>query len=124
MLNTALRWRLVAAVFLACHGGLGKLPRAPNAQGYPAPRNASHLLASEPEADLFDRLRADKSIGRLLGGDRLFRSIERRTGRSLKPRKRPPILASLRSQGPDSHDFRARWRRDSEGNCCAAHRSL
>jgi putative transposase len=48
------------------------------------------LLASEPEADLFDRLRAAESIGRPLGDDRFLSRIERRTGRILKPAKRGP----------------------------------
>jgi putative transposase len=48
------------------------------------------LLACDPEADLFDRLRAAESIGRPLGGDRFLARIERLTGRSLKPRKRGP----------------------------------
>jgi putative transposase len=48
------------------------------------------LLASEPEADLFDRLRAAESIGRPLGDDRFLTRLERRTGRSLKPGKRGP----------------------------------
>ena len=48
------------------------------------------LLASEPEADLFDRLRAAESIGRPLGDDRFLARIERRTGRVLKAGKRGP----------------------------------
>jgi putative transposase len=48
------------------------------------------LLASDPEADLFDRLRAAESIGRPLGGDRFLARIERLTGRTLKPGKRGP----------------------------------
>jgi putative transposase len=48
------------------------------------------LLASAPETDLFDRLRAAESIGRPLGGDRFLTRIERLTGRSLKPGKRGP----------------------------------
>jgi putative transposase len=48
------------------------------------------LLASDPEADLFDRLRAAESIGRPLGGDRFLARIERLTGRSLKPGRRGP----------------------------------
>jgi putative transposase len=48
------------------------------------------LLASEPEADLFERLRAAESIGRPLGDDRFLARIERRTGRVLKPGKRGP----------------------------------
>ena len=48
------------------------------------------LLASEPEADLFERLRAAESIGRPLGGDRFLARVERLTGRELKPGKRGP----------------------------------
>src|ERR1700724_4129083 len=48
------------------------------------------LLASEPEADLFARLRAAESIGRPLGDDRFLARIERRTGRVLKAGKRGP----------------------------------
>jgi len=36
------------------------------------------LLASEPEADLFARLRAAESIGRPLGSNRFLAAIERR----------------------------------------------
>jgi putative transposase len=46
------------------------------------------LLATEPEQDLFDSLRAAESIGRPLGNDRFFARIERLTGRVLKPGKR------------------------------------
>jgi putative transposase len=46
------------------------------------------LLADEPEADLFDRLRAAESIGGPLGYDRFLSRIARRTGRVLKPGKR------------------------------------
>src|SRR6266852_999413 len=48
------------------------------------------LLASEPEADLFDRLRAAESVGRPLGDDRFLARLERRTRRALKPGKRGP----------------------------------
>ena len=48
------------------------------------------LLTSEPEADLFVRLRAAESIGRPLGDDRFPGRVERRTGRPLKPGKRGP----------------------------------
>jgi putative transposase len=48
------------------------------------------LIANEPEADLFDVLRAAESIGRPLGDDRFVERIERRTGRVLKPGKRGP----------------------------------
>src|SRR5450631_3461108 len=41
------------------------------------------LIASEPEADLFARLRAAESIGRPLGDDRFLARIERLTGRPL-----------------------------------------
>jgi len=48
------------------------------------------LLASEPEDDLFERLRAAESIGRPLGDDRFLSRLERSTGRSLKAGKRGP----------------------------------
>ena len=48
------------------------------------------LLACEPEADLFDSLRAAESIGRPLGDDRFLARLERKTGRVLKPGKRGP----------------------------------
>ena len=54
------------------------------------------LLASEPETDLFDRLRAAESIGRPLGDDRFLARLERRTGRTLKPGKRGPKPAQRR----------------------------
>jgi REP-associated tyrosine transposase len=50
----------------------------------------SDLLADEPEADSFDRLRAAESIGRPLGNDKFLARIERLTGRRLKPGKRGP----------------------------------
>jgi putative transposase len=53
------------------------------------------LLASPPEQDLFDRLRAAESIGRPLGSDRFVTRIERSTGRVLKPGKRGPKPAEL-----------------------------
>ena len=48
------------------------------------------LLASEPEDDLFERLRAAESIGRPLGNDRFLARLERSTGRVLKAGKRGP----------------------------------
>ncbi len=48
------------------------------------------LLASAPEQDLFDSLRAAESIGRPLGSDRFLARVERLTGRALKPGKRGP----------------------------------
>jgi putative transposase len=48
------------------------------------------LLDSEPEDDLFERLRAAESIGRPLGDDRFLGRLERLTKRSLKASKRGP----------------------------------
>lgn len=48
------------------------------------------LLASSPEPDLFDALRAAESIGRPVGTDRFLTRIERLTGRVLKAAKRGP----------------------------------
>jgi putative transposase len=48
------------------------------------------LLASEPDADLLERLRAAESIGRPLGDDRFLARLERLAGRPLKPGKRGP----------------------------------
>jgi putative transposase len=48
------------------------------------------LLATEPDPDLFERLRAAESIGRPLGSDRFLARLERRTGRTLRPAKRGP----------------------------------
>jgi putative transposase len=48
------------------------------------------LLDSEPEADLFERLRAAESVGRPLGNDGFLARLERLTRRSLKPGKRGP----------------------------------
>ena len=55
------------------------------------------LLESEPEADLFSRLRAAESVGRPLGDDRFLARLERLTGRPLKPGKRGP-----KASGPES----------------------
>src|SRR4051794_17790480 len=48
------------------------------------------LLDVEPEADLFDQLRAAESVGRPLGDERFLTRLERLTRRSLKPAKRGP----------------------------------
>jgi len=48
------------------------------------------LLDDEPEADLFDRLRAAESIGRPLGDERFLARVERLTRRRLRPGKRGP----------------------------------
>ena len=60
------------------------------------------LLASAPDADLFERLRAAESIGRPLGDDRSRARIVRRTGRVLKP---------------GSMGQRARWSNAHRINC-------
>jgi putative transposase len=56
----------------------------------------AELIASEPEPDLLDRLRAAESVGRPLGGARFLTRLERLTRRALKPGKRGPKPA-----GPD-----------------------
>ena len=48
------------------------------------------LLDDEPEANLFDHLRAAESIGRPVGDDRFLARIERLTARTLRPGKRGP----------------------------------
>ena len=48
------------------------------------------LLDDEPEANLFDRLRAAESIGRPLGDERFLARIERLTARTQRPAKRGP----------------------------------
>jgi putative transposase len=54
------------------------------------------LLTVEPEADLFEPLRAAESIGRPLGSDGFLGRLERLTRRALKPGKRGP-----KPSGPD-----------------------
>ncbi len=65
----------------------GLTARAPIEDRFP---HFADLLADEPEADLFDPLRAAESIGRPLGNDKFLARIERLTGRRLKPAKRGP----------------------------------
>lgn len=48
------------------------------------------LLAAEPDAVQFARLRAAESIGRPLGDDGFLATIERLTARTLRPGKRGP----------------------------------
>jgi putative transposase len=48
----------------------------------------AELIDGEPEADLFDRLRAAESIGRPLGNERFLARLERLTGRQFKADKR------------------------------------
>jgi len=56
------------------------------------------LIESEPEADLFDGLRAAETIGRPLGSDRFLARLERVTGRALKPGKRGPKPSEAESR--------------------------
>ena len=79
------RWSSTRAHLRGKDDGLTAL--APIRDRFP---DFAELLASEPEADLFARLRAAESIGRPLGDDRFLRRIERSTGRALKPGKRGP----------------------------------
>jgi len=79
------RWSSTSAHLRGKDDGLTAL--APIKARFP---RFADLLASEPEADLFDRLRAAESIGRPLGDDRFLARLERRTGRVLKPAKRGP----------------------------------
>ena len=48
------------------------------------------LIATQPDADAFARLRGAESIGRPLGTDRFLSRIERATRRILRPGKRGP----------------------------------
>jgi len=48
------------------------------------------LLTTEPDTDMFARLRTAESVGRPLGDDDFLARMERLTGRSLKPGKRGP----------------------------------
>lgn len=53
-------------------------------------RRFADLLAAEPDAEAFARLRAAESIGRPLGSDAFLARLERATKRRLKPQKRGP----------------------------------
>ncbi len=79
------RWSSTPAHLRGKDDGLTAL--APIKDRFP---HFADLLAREPEADLFDQLRAAESIGRPLGDDRFLSRIERRTGRDLKPGKPGP----------------------------------
>ncbi len=57
------------------------------------------LIGIEPEATALVRLRAAESTGRALGGDDFLNLLERRLGRSLRPRKPGPSRALLRQIG-------------------------
>ncbi|SRR5258708_24430687 len=60
--------------------------------------NFSDLLASDPEPDLFARLRAAARFGRPPGDDGFLAAIERPTRRPFKPSKRGPKPAA-----PEGH---------------------
>jgi REP-associated tyrosine transposase len=79
------RWSSVRAHLRGRDDGL--TARKPVSDRFP---DFADLLAVEPEADLFDRLRAAESIGRPLGDDRFLNRLERLTRRVLKPGKRGP----------------------------------
>jgi putative transposase len=75
-----------------CRRSCGRRPRtrparAPVRERFP---DFAQLLAAEPDADAFARLRAAESVGRPLGDDRFLARLERTTRRGLKPRKRGP----------------------------------
>jgi putative transposase len=89
------RWSSARAQLRGKDDGLTAL--APIRQRFPY---FADLLASEPEDDLFERLRAAESVGRLLGNDRFLSRIERRTGRELKPGKRGPKPPGPQSRRP------------------------
>jgi putative transposase len=65
----------------------GVTARAPVRERVP---DFAQLLAAEPDAEAFARLRAAESVGRPLGDDRFLARLERATKRHLKPRKRGP----------------------------------
>ena len=79
------RWASTRAHLRGRDDGLTAL--APIRDRFP---DFADLLATEPEADLFDALRSAESIGRPLGDDRFLARVERQTGRVLKPAKRGP----------------------------------
>jgi hypothetical protein len=71
-----------------------------NPQSHPATRNASDRLASESEADLFDRLRAAESIGRPLGG--ICGSVCSVVGQTMRPAPFSSVTAwMIRGRGRD-----------------------
>ena len=79
------RWSSTRAHLRGKDDGLTAL--APIRDRFP---DFADLLASEPETDMFARLRAAESIGRPLGNKRFVGRLERLTGRALKPGKRGP----------------------------------
>ena len=79
------RWSSTRAHLRGKEDGLTAL--APTKQRFP---RFADLLESEPEPELFARLRAAESIGRPLGNDGFLTRLERLTRRTLKPGKRGP----------------------------------
>jgi len=79
------RWSSTRAHLRGKEDGLTAL--APIRDRFP---RFADLLATEPEAELFARLRSAESIGRPLGNDRFLARLERMTRRTLKPGKRGP----------------------------------
>src|ERR1700721_713971 len=79
------RWSSTSAHLRGKEDGLTAL--APVKDRFP---RFADQLASEPEAELFARLRAAESIGRPLGNDGFIARLERLTRRALKPGKRGP----------------------------------
>jgi putative transposase len=65
----------------------GVTARAPARERFP---DFAQLIAVEPDAAAFARLRAAESVGRPLGDDRFLARLERTARRRLKPRKRGP----------------------------------
>ena len=76
----------------------GITARAPIRARFP---RFADLLAAEPDAETFARLRAAESVGRPLGDDRFLARVERLTRRRLRPRKRGP---KPRDEGIDERD--------------------
>ena len=79
------RWSSTRAHLRGKEDGLTAL--APIRERYP---RFADLLASEPEPELFARLRSAESVGRPLGNDHFLTRLERLTRRTLKPGKRGP----------------------------------
>jgi len=57
------------------------------------------LIGIEPESTALARLRAAESTGRPVGADDFLKALERRLGRSLRPRKPGPKPRSVAPSG-------------------------
>jgi putative transposase len=79
------RWSSTRAHLRGKDDGLTEL--APIKDRFP---DFAGLMATSPEEDLFQHLRAAESVGRPLGDNGFLTRIERLTRRSLKPGKRGP----------------------------------